>query len=67
MRFIILAILFLTLSFAMFAWFYFPQRPHDVETKGPAEITEWVKLAVAVVTLIIGLINLRLALSNKDK
>lgn len=38
-----------------------------IESKGLAsEITEWVKLAVAFVTLLIGIVNLRLALRKKD-
>ena len=38
----------------------------DVEVKGASEITEWVKLAIAIVSLLIGLVNLRIAMKKAE-
>ena len=38
----------------------------DTETKGASDMTEWVKLAISLVSLAIGIVNLRLALAKGE-
>lgn len=67
MRPVFISILSFGVTVVLLAWFLVSGASSDIETKGPAEITEWIKLAVALVTLLIGIINLRIALTkNKE-
>ncbi len=62
------AILAFIIALSVFWWTRTEIIFGDVESKGVAsEVTEWVKLAVSVVSLGIGLINLRLALSKDSE
>lgn len=67
MKHLIVSVGLLSAGLVVLAFTRFGVIFSDVEAKSAAsEITEWIKLAVALVTLLIGLVNLRLALHKKD-
>lgn len=60
----------IVLAFAIAAVVFWMTRTDllfgDVEAKGGvSEMTEWIKLAISVVGLLIGLVNLRIALAKE--
>lgn len=63
----LLAASFIVLAVLLLAFTNIRSMFSDVETKGPTEITEWVKLAVSIVSLLVGIVNLRLALVKKSE
>ena len=65
MRNWIIAVIALVIAIAVFWGTRTDLMFGGTETKGAADLTEWVKLGISMVSLAIGVVNLRMALAKE--